>query len=1059
MSILPRLLRHACAAVLIGIAVIASGGLPRLHAQAGTASISGSVTDASGAVLVNATVQIRNTGTGVTQNLITDTQGRYVVPDLPIGVYDIQASAAGFQTGIHKGITLTVGSQPVVDFSLPVGQANEQVTVEGAVSEVNTENSQVGQLVSDTQMRELPLNGRNFEQLLTLAPGVVQIGAGGSGTQSTGNSFYGYENNYSVAGGRPEGQAFLMDNTDIQGFFAHGTGSGALGTSLGIEAIAEFQTLTNTYSAQFGGNGAVVNAATKSGTNEFHGSAYEFLRNSAMDARNFFDGLSVPPFRRNQFGGSLGGPIKKDKMFFFVNYEGLRQSLGQSEIANVPDANARLGLLPCSAAPTAPCSNGLANVGVAPNVASTLALYPLPTRELGNGIGTVTSVANQVANENYFLARFDYAISAKDSLFLRYVRDTASLLSPFSGSTVPLWPEQDLTANHYATIEERHIFSPTVINAARVSFVRPSEVAATTGQTNPLNFFPGREDGTVVVSGLSTIGVNALLPFGLPENKFTYADDLFWTRGNHSISAGMSVERIDSNTYAPFLYGGQWTFNSLASFLQGTADHLVGALPGPTDAYKDFRELFLTPYINDDWKITPRLTINLGLRYAYETDPLEVRHKMEAFFNPPFGGFQPVTHAFASNPSTKNFDPRIGLAYDPFGDHRTSIRAGFGMFHDLLLPRLYDPGYWLNPPYAIGVQFGPQYPAPFAGKGLLPVQASQVEGTNYYFNATPYMIQYNLNIQHDFGGGNTLMVGYVGSEGVHLVYSVDQNPPVPVTGPDGNQVFATLSPANTIVPNSRLAGNPLVGALSEKVPYGHSHYNSLEVNYNHRFSHSVEAQASYTYSKSIDDNSVTYGLEGAGQNLTDPYNANFDIGRSNFDHTHSLVTSVVWQLPIARNSRLGGWQVSSIFTTISGAPYSILDGFSVTSLGERPVLLSGTDVAPAVTGNPNHWWSTAGYALPKIGELGNLGRNTATGPGLWDLDFALLKDTQIAERLRMQFRAEFFNILNHTNLGSPNTALFTEGPGGTGIVSPAFGQIINTATTSRQLQFALKFIF
>ena len=1043
----------------LAVFAIGFGACAGLLGQAGTGAISGTVTDSTGAVLVGAAVQIKNAGTGVSQNTLTDSQGRYTVPDLPIGSYDVQATASGFQTGIHRGITLTVGGQPIVDFALPVGTANQAVTVEGEVTQVNTENSQVGQLVSDTQMRELPLNGRNFEQLLTLAPGVVQIGAGGAGTQSTGNSFYGYENNYSIAGGRPEGQAFLLDNTDIQGFFAHGTGSAALGTSLGIEAIAEFQTLTNTYSAQFGGNGAVVNAATKSGTNSFHGSAYEFLRNSAMDARNFFDGRSVPPFRRNQFGGSVGGPIKKDKMFFFVNYEGLRQSLGQSQIANVPDANAHQGLLPCAAAPTVPCNNGLANVGVSPVMASTLALYPLPTQELGNGIGRVTDVANQVANENYFLARFDYSITSKDSLFMRYVRDTASLLSPFSGSTVPLWPEQDLTANHYATIEERHLFSPALINAARVSFVRPSEVAATTGQTSPIDFFPGREDGQVVVTGLSTIGVNTLLPFGLPENKFTYADDLFWTHGSHSLSAGMSVERIDSNTYAPFLYGGQWTFNSLANFLSGNPNTLVGALPGPTDAYKDFRELFLTPYLNDDWKISSRLTLNLGVRYAFETNPLEVRHKMEAFINPPYGGFQPVTHAFASNPSTKNIDPRIGLAYDPFGDHRTSIRAGFGMFHDLLLPRLYDPGYWLNPPYAIGVQFGPHYPAPFTGQGLLPVQASQVEGMNYYFNATPYMIQYNLNIQHDFGGGNTLMVGYVGSQGVHLVYSVDENPPVPVTGADGRQVFATISPTGTIVPNPRLAGNPLVGALSEKVPYGHSHYNSLLVNFNHSFSHNLVAQASYTYSKSIDDNSVTYGLEGAGQNLTDPYNANFDIGRSNFDHTHSLVSSLVWQVPLARNSRLGGWQASGIFTAISGAPYSIADGFSVTSLGERPLLLPGGTPAPRVTGSPNRWWSPAGFALPPIGELGNLGRNTAAGPGLWDFDFALLKDTRIAETLRLQFRAEFFNIFNHTNFGAPNTGLFTEGPGGAGIISPLFGQIINTATTSRQLQFALKFIF
>ena len=1031
--------------------------LPHIYGQATTATILGTVTDSSGAAIPAATVQVRNTGTSQTQEVQTDAQGRYRIPELGLGEYDIHASKDGFSTAARTGVPLTVGSQTVVDFSLTVGQQQQTVTVEGAVSQVETTSSAVSNLVEQTQMRELPLNGRNFGQLILLAPGVQSI--------ASGTSFYGKTDNYSIAGSRPEGQAFLLDDVDVSGFWNHGTGSGALGTQLGLDAISEFETLTNTYSAQFGGNGAVINAVTRSGTNSFHGSAYEFLRNSALDARNFFDPQNIAPFRRNQFGGTVGGPIKKDKMFFFVNYEGLRQLLGETEVAFVPDANAHQGLLPCASAPGTPCgANGLAHVGVAPNVASTLALYPLPTASIGGGVGTVHDVASQIGHENYFLARFDYTISASDSLYMRYVRDTANLVEPFSGSSIPLWPETDITANHYATIEERHIISPTLINIARVSFIRPSDSGSVTSSSPPLHYFPGREDGSVAVGGgISTLGANQLLPFGLPENKFFYGDDVFWTKGAHSIKFGLQVERVYSNTYAPFLEGGSWTFPSLQAFLQGTAATVVSALPGQADGYKDFRELFLTPYIQDDWKVTSKLTLNIGLRYEYQTNPLEVRHQMTAFLDPPFGGFQPVTHAFFKNPSTKNYNPRIGLAYDPFADHKTSIRAGFGLFHDPLLPRLYDPGYWLNPPYAIGVQLQPNYPTPFAGNGILPPQASQVEGMYYYLHNAPYMIQYNFNIQRELGAGNILTVGYVGSEGVHLIQSVDMNPPRIIRGTIYNPVFdAVLTPSGSVqvLNGGRENPNPLVGALSEKNATAHSHYNSLQAAFNRRFSHGLQAQASYTYSKSIDNGSTTYGLEGPQQDLSNPYNAANDVGRSLFDRTHSFRASFVYALPLGDRLLLNGWQWSGIFTAVTGPPMDILDGPNMSGLtNDRP------NVNPSFTGNPilghvNQWVNPAAYSLEPVGTLGNLGRDTAIGPGLWSFDTAVMKDTRITEALRVQFRAEFFNIFNHTNFNPPpNLGVFISNPNGTASVNPAFAQLTSTSTTSRQIQFAVKFLF
>src|SRR5579885_1408036 len=569
--------RHV-AGGLFAIAIAISGAFSiRLNAQGATsASVLGTVTDSSGAVIPNATVQVTNTATGQTQQAPTDAQGRYTVAELPVGSYEAQATAQGFQTVIRRGITLTVGAQVVVDFSLAVGQAQQTITVQGEVSQIDTVSSTVGTYVEPKQISDLPLNGRNFTDLVSLAPGVAtgsQIGNGGA------NLLYGVENNFSVSGARAEGQAYLLDSTDIQGFWNHGAGSGVMGTTLGIEAIAEFSLLTNTYSAQFGGNGAVVNTASKSGTNTFHGSAYEFLRNSALDARNFFDGASVPAFRQNQFGGSLGGPVKKDKLFFFINDEELRKSPGQTVVALVPDANAHKGLV-----------NGL-SVPINPAIAPILALYPLPTTALSGGVGSIPEVDSTVGNENYLLARMDYTLSSKDSLFVRYVRDAADIVYPFLGSPLPpRWPEVGNTGNHFATIEERHLISPTLVNLLRFSFTRTREtdVQEHPDQTPALDFFPSRgQNGGVNITGLSSMGTSIYAPLLEVQNKFPIADDVIWTRGAHSFRFGASVSRVQSNFQQQGWWGGFYSFSSIANFLQGIPNLFQGPEPGQTDSYRD----------------------------------------------------------------------------------------------------------------------------------------------------------------------------------------------------------------------------------------------------------------------------------------------------------------------------------------------------------------------------------------------------------------------------------------------------------------------------------------
>jgi len=1014
-----------------------------LHAQgAGNASILGTVTDSGGAVIPGASLQVKNIATGRVQQVRTDEQGRYTIADLPIGNYEAQASVQGFQTTVRRGITLTVGAQAIVDFSLSVGQGQETVTVEADVSQIDTVSAAVSSYVSLKQINDLPLNGRNFTDLVALIPGVAtgsQIGNGGQ------NLLYGVEQNFSVSGARAEGQAYLLDSTNIQGFWNHGSGSGVMGTTLGIEAIAEFSVLTNTYSAQFGGNGAVVNAVSKSGTNEFHGSAYEFLRNSALDARNFFDTVK-PSFKQNQFGGSLGGPIKKDKLFFFVNDEELRRSLGQTVVALVPDALAHQGIV-----------NG-ANVGVNAAIKPILDLYPLPTTNLGNGVGSIPQVDTQTGNENYLLGRIDYTISPKDSLFVRYVRDFGDTTMPFLGSPLPpRWPEIGSTRNQFVTIEWRRVISPSMLNLLRFSFTRTREtdVQAKPDQASALNFFPERhQNGGVNITGLSSIGTSIFAPLLEVQNKFPVSDDFIWTHKAHNLRFGGSIDRVQSNFQQQGWWGGFYTFPGLTAFLQGTPSLFQGPEPGLTDSYRDFREREFDLYIHDEWKALPKLTLNLGLRYEFVTNPTTNVHPLNAVTNPPFGTFERVPNVFGENPATKNFDPRIGIAYDPFGDHKTAIRAGFGMFYNPIRARTYASGYYFNPPYALAFIPLPQFPNPFPG--ALPPPA-QLVGVDYHPNHTPHMYQWNLNIQRQLFQSTTLTVGYVGSRGLNLYAARDINPVMPKIV-DGVEVFGVPRGATAgIVGNARL--NPTAAALSSEAPVADSNYHSLQLGVSRRFSEGLQSQLSYTWSKCMDNASGTYGLEG-GIPWSNPLNGSFDHGRCLFDRPQVFRLSGVYALPFKQNILVKGWQMSGGFVAQTGAPWNVVIGFdqSGSAVGnQRPNLVMPVD--QIYTDNISQWANPAAFTLPAPGTLGNLQRDFLTGPHTVNLDASLLKETPIKEGYRLQFRAEFFNLANHANFGLPNANAFIQTPNGGGSPNPTFGKITTTTTSSRQIQFALKLMF
>ncbi len=1062
-------------AALAALLLVAFGGITRLDAQGATATILGTVADSSGAVISGATVQVKNTGTGQVQTTQSDAQGRFRVPDLGVGNYEVQASRDGFATVVHKGVLLTVGSENVVDFSMAVGQTQQTITVEGQVTQVETTNATVGSLVNQAQMRELPLNGRNFEQLIQLAPGVQNYYAGSAavGTSTGANSRQGRDSSISVAGGRPEGQALLMDDQSLQTFYNRGIGS-LTGTSLGVESIGEFQTLTNTYGAQFGGNGAVMNAVTRSGTNNFHGSLYEFLRNSDMDARNFTDPSTVPEYRRNQYGGTIGGPVKKDKAFFFFNYEGIHSVQGFSQTVTVPVSRASTSTNPATAAA----------------VNAVLALFPAPQFNINSLTGQALVVKVQPIHENYYLGRFDYTFSEKDSIFARYFIDLQNATYPFSGGGVGLWPEQDIGANQFFNLEERHIFSPNVVNLARASFSRTHVTGAALATHPALQMYPGtgRPDATINLgSGVTTIGTGtaAPLPSNQVQNRFTEADDVVWTKGAHSIRVGASVERVQSDVVFPMTSQSSWTFGSLPLFLAGTATSLSGILNIPTNyPNRDYREIDFAMYAQDDWKVTPKLSLNLGLRYEPMTNPIELRDNLNTIVN--FltdTSFTRVPNVLQTNPSWKNFDPRVGFAYDPFADHKTSIRGGFGIFHEVLAAGVWGVSWTAAPPWTLLTETSPsgtaiipfQNPsinggaAPFSlGGTAAPPLPSIGTGYAWQINKTPYMIQYNLNVQREVLQGTVVSIGYVGSHGVNLISGNQQNP-VPYTI-DSSGVYHFLG----------VRRNLALGALPLGVNGTNSRYNSLQASVNRRLTSNVQAQLSYTWSHCVDSGDASLGsLSGnAPTTYENPYDRAPDFSVCGFNITHALRVNGLFELPFHGNRLVEGWQLTGILAASTGLPFNVSDGVDqsnqlsgVPRPNYNPTAPAQTNTTtgisyPACNNNPilggaTMYFNPGCFSPEAFGTLGNFGREGLYGPSLVNLDVGILKSTRIRENMNLQFRGELFNVLNHTNLSLPLSALFPGTPSPTATLSRVAnaGQILQPAAPSREIQLGLKLIF
>ena len=959
---------------------------------------------------------------------------------------------------------------------------------------MNNTTSEAPGLVGEQAVKNLPLNGRSWDNLIALNPGAINYGLKSANTTtSNGNTF-------TVAGRRPADNLVLLNGIELTGASLVGvTPGGVSGGLLGIDAVREFNVLTDNYSPQYGKrSGGQVSVATQSGTNALHGTVFEFLRNSAVDARNHFDNGPVPPLRRNQFGGALGGPLKKNKLFVFGNYEAFRQSLSVSNVAVVPDALARQGLLPNSAGVYLPVTN------LDPSMLKYVSFWPNANGpELtvaGRSSGTALSYNSprQKIREDFGTVRSDYIRRESDTLSLIYTVDDGDSLTPLAD---PLFGSDLKLRNQVASMQEVHVFSPRVLNTLRGGFSR----AAFNYDSFPLTTFSpdvafvrGSGPGGIVISGgLTTTGLSAITAAGpnnaanvtSHRNLFTWSDDLQISTGRHQISAGVWFQRLQDNENSASTTLGQVNFTSLQSFLQGTISNFNVT---PNRTALGWRTLMGAWYLNDQIRIRRNLTAEIGLRHEFTTGWNEVAGRAANYVTSSDGVLvtdpQIGSSALTRNNANRLFGPRVGLAWDPFGSGKTSIRAGFGIYYSLLdslsklnaIPPFNGTLAFSNVQLSSILPIDPATPAqpscsPTVRAGCVTYSPQGVQPDA----KTPTVERWNLRIEQELDAKTVVRLGYVGSFGYHDLISVDPNSvPAQVCTAVAGCVSGGTGSARGLVPvGSRYIPvgtrpNPFLSSGFFWYSEGNSSYHALQLDVVRRLAHGLQVRGNFTWSKNLDVNSALQGAQAnnQAQMVMDRNDLRRDWGPSALDVAKQASISASYALPVGKGQRFlprssgvtnalfGGWEINGIATILSGFAFTPQTGSNRSGDGDsrnpdRPSL-NPRFTGPVVLGNQNQWFDPNAFVLPIPGTWGDVGRGTYRGPGLASIDLSLFKGIHISERASLQFRAECFNISNRANFGTPNAVVFS---GGT--VSPSAGLITNTVTTSRQLQFGLKLMF
>jgi hypothetical protein len=1125
------------------------------HAQVTGATLSGTVTDPSGGVVVGAQVSAKDSATGTTKETTTDSAGLYTIPNLTPSSYEVRVSAAGFSTAVQSNLTLSVGQQQQLNFSMKVGETNTTVQVTESAPQIDLTSSALSGQVESETVRELPLNGRDWTSLAVLQPGVKTISTQMSySTSARGNRGFGGE--LTVSGQRSTFNNYRIDGISVNDYAMAAPGN-VIGVVLGVDAIQEFSVLTGGFPAEYGrATGGVINAISRSGTNQFHGSVYEFLRNSAFDANDYFTrsaGKPIPPFRRNQFGASAGAPIIKDKLFVFADYEGLRQSKGVPTATTTFSNNGRLGIraacagnnttnadITCNLPANCPAGSSVlspnANECVNNYAAGLLALFPVSPLTKASNPDTATFVFGGVQRvpEDFGTARVDYTIGTNDRIFGTFLKDEALYTQPDAFNNVL---SQSKTSRTTIAIEESHTFSSSFVNAARVGFNRDNVVNQfTPTAVNPaaanlaLGAIPGQSAPRLSVHGGITDffgGVNAGSHYLHTWNSYQYGDDAFWTKGAHTIKFGGSIERMLYNEHTFQEPGGRYQFSNYTAFLTGVAKSFEGSLVNLVDNPREFRQTGFAAYIQDDWKFKSNLTINMGVRYEPTTVLSDAQGRITNLASitaqSPTCGTQftaPIPAQIGSscgsvgpyykNPTLRNFEPRVGFAWDPFKDGKSSVRGSFGLYD-------VDPfaGYFLlqqnqAAPFLIFKSIGAaSIPAgsfaPGAGGTQLATDPnsklamSTVEGAPH----RSYVEEWNLTVQRQLTNDVSMTVGYVGSHGVHLL----------MRGDDGNMAGAPQTATPTVVtpygylfPQNGAKVNPSLGVIRYIFWNTDSNYNALNATLDKKFAHGFQFQLAYTFSKSLDDDSQTIAGDTFANGINSPWwwLPKAFYGPSDYNIAHTLTVNALYTIPTPKtwngfmSEALADWELGGIFSYNSGSPTTPINNDDPLNLrntgadafgplvkvpGCNPTNLVIGGTAPQYINTncytephvPTSAVASLPYgcapfaALPNNATTSfcsnlspfNVGRNSITGPHFVNMDFSVHKTfpvRRISEQFNVQFRAEMFNIFNHSNFVPPQPC---SGDCNSGLYaidgSPAgVGNISLLAGLPREIQFALK---